>query len=128
MRGICVDFVLDFVFGVKPAHDSHLSFAPGDHLRLHQWVKRVGVLCEVLIDHHNALRERIRVPETALDLFRKALMPGETIHGKKKMRVDVWVAESIWENFLIKAMGWWIDSGRAPEHIIEMQLELDLGL
>lgn len=78
----------------------------------------------VLIDR----RGRPAVPETSLDLFRKALTPGKTIHGKKKMRVDVLVPESIWEKFLIKAMGWWIESGRAPEKFAEMQLELDLGL
>lgn len=73
-------------------------------------------------------RGRPAVPETILALFRKALTPGKTIHGKKKMHVDVIVPETIWEAFLIKALGWWVESGTAPEHMIEMKLELDLGL
>lgn len=78
----------------------------------------------VLIDR----RGRPAVPETTLELFRRALTPGKTIHGRKKMQVDVVVSEALWEAFLIKAMGWWVESGTAPEHITEMQLQLDLGL
>lgn len=73
-------------------------------------------------------RGRPAVPETTLALFRKALTPGKTIHGKKKMHVNVIVPEIIWEAFLIKALGWWVESGTAPEHLVEMNLELDLGL
>lgn len=73
-------------------------------------------------------RGRPAVAETTLTLFRKALTPGKTIHGKKKMHVEVFVPEAIWETFLIKALGWWVKSGTAPEHLIEMQLDLDLGL
>ena len=73
-------------------------------------------------------RGRPAVPETTLALLRKALTPGKTIHGKKKMHVNVIVPETIWEAFLIKALGWWVESGTAPEHLVEMKLELDLGL
>lgn len=73
-------------------------------------------------------RGRPAVPETTLALLRKALTPGKTIYGMKKMHVDVMVPETVWEAFLIKALGWWVESGSAPEHLIEMKLELDLGL
>ncbi|WP_041166922.1 hypothetical protein [Pseudomonas putida] len=73
-------------------------------------------------------RGRPAVPETTLALLRKALTPGKTIHGKKKMHVNVMVPETIWEAFLIKALGWWVESGTAPEHLVEIKLELDLGL
>lgn len=78
----------------------------------------------ILVDR----RGRPAVPETTLALLRKALTPGKTIHGEKKMHVNVMVPETIWEAFLIKALGWWVESGTAPEHLVEMKLELDLGL
>lgn len=78
----------------------------------------------VLIDRHG----RPAVPESTLSLFRKALKPGIAMYGRKKMHVDVWVLEELWEVFLIAALGWWVDSGTAPERMVELRLELDLGL
>lgn len=95
------------------------------HKLVTQRIERLDLFSLVeLIDRHG----RPAVPETTLTLFRKALRPGKHIYGRKKMRVDVLVPEFIWEAFLIKALGWWVESGTAPEHMVEMQLELDLGL
>ncbi|MBF8776256.1 hypothetical protein [Pseudomonas fulva] len=69
------------------------------------------------------------LPDLAVQLFLSALQPGKSIFyfpcaGNLSVLVPLW----IWNDFIWKALNWWVEAGDAPEHLLELTLQRDVGL